>query len=105
MPRGLASPAHYLQSKMPPPVPKSEFIGTTLELIGYGQCHSRPPIRESANKVIGAYLVIFVECMRVLRVKYMRGTSTIYLWGVALAIYCLCTIVSGHNGRLLHDRC
>ncbi|KAJ3526251.1 hypothetical protein NM688_g8282 [Phlebia brevispora] len=56
------------------PVPKAELIGTCMEMIGYG-----------------AYLIIFIECVRVLYKKYQRGRSAGYLWIVAGTIFCLCT--------------
>ena len=44
---------------------------------------------------VGAYLVIFSECLRVLYSRYSRGTFVVYLWVVAIAIWILCTIVGG----------
>ncbi|KAF7790971.1 hypothetical protein EIP86_001930 [Pleurotus ostreatoroseus] len=58
---------------MPLPVPKAELIGTCLEMIG-------------------AYLVVFIDCVKVLYKKYTRGRSASYLWIVALAIFLLCTL-------------
>ena len=49
----------------------------------------------------GAYLVIFIECVRVLWAKYANGKGGVYLSAVALAIFALVTSVS----QSLSTRC
>lgn len=40
-------------------------------------------------------MIVFIECLRVLLAKHLHGRMAKYLLAVALAIFILCTIVSG----------
>ena len=78
---------------MPLAVPKAELIGTSMEMIFYGKCRLEMFDAVVADCATGVYLVVFVQCVRVLRSKHTRGASVSYLWLIALALYGLVTSV------------
>ncbi|PSR76582.1 hypothetical protein PHLCEN_2v8340 [Hermanssonia centrifuga] len=72
-------------------MPKAELLGTFLEILSYG-----------------LYLILQIECLRVLWVKHRSGKPMHYLVGTSVAIFSLVTILTGssnlHMGNMVLER-
>jgi hypothetical protein len=70
--------------------PKAELIGVFLESLAYGSTISSLTIFH-ADIYLGVYLMVFNECMSVLRKRRSRPSD--YLVGTALSLFILITAV------------
>jgi hypothetical protein len=79
---------------MPVPQTSAELVGTFIEAVAYGTPSSYYRVLVSDSRVLeGAYVMVFLDCMGVLRKKGVHGASGAYLLGTAIALFVLVTAV------------
>lgn len=74
---------------------KAELIGTLLEILLYGARSDRLRVKAKSTDgdIIGIYLVVFCQCLKVLYNKWSEGRPSAILGITALSIFALVTVV------------